>query len=89
MFKSKKARKATSTSNRFDPKKLIHKTTANMNKIQSQKYGYPPKQIKENAIKSEKYRDIHNFYSISKMQKHTERYACANAEKDKLLCRRL
>ena len=54
LFKSKEADKATSTSTRFDPKKLIHKAMANMNNIQSQKYGYPPKVIKENTVKSEK-----------------------------------
>ena len=40
LLKGEKAHKATSTSARFDPKKLIHKATANMNNIQSQKYGY-------------------------------------------------
>ena len=40
LFKSKKAHKATSTSCRFDPKKLIRKATAEMNNIQSQKYGF-------------------------------------------------
>ena len=54
LFKSKEAGKATSTSTRFDPKKLIHKAKANMNNIQSQKDGYPPKAIEENTVKSEK-----------------------------------
>ena len=40
LLKGKKAYKATSTSARFDPQKLIRKATANMNNIQSQKYGY-------------------------------------------------
>ena len=33
LFKSKKVHKANSASSRFDPKKLIHKMTANMNNI--------------------------------------------------------
>ena len=37
LFKSKNA---TSTSSRFDPKKLIRIATAEMNNIQSQKYGF-------------------------------------------------
>ena len=61
LFKGKKAHKATSTSSRFDPKNLIRKVTANMNNIQSQKYGYSPKAIQENVIRSEKFRDIYDF----------------------------
>ena len=67
LFKSKKAHKAISTNARFDPKRLIHEATANMNNIQSQKYGYPPKAIEENAIRSEKFRDIYNFHRLLKV----------------------
>ena len=67
LFKSIKAHKATSTSTRFNTKKLIYKTTANMNNIQSQNYGYPPKGIEENAVKCEKFRDISNFYRLLKV----------------------
>lgn len=35
--------------------KLISKATTNMNNIQPQKYSYPPKAIKENAIRSKKF----------------------------------
>ena len=41
LFKSKKEHKTTSTSTRFDPKKLIRKVTANMNNIQSSKRQVP------------------------------------------------
>ena len=61
LFKSKKVHKVTSTSARFDPKKLIRKATANMNNIQSQKYGFPLQGIEENAIGSKKFRDIYNI----------------------------
>ena len=80
LFKSKKAHKVTFTSARFDPKKLISKATANMNNIWSQKCGYPPEGIKENAIRSEKFTEIY---------KHAGRYACADTKKNKLLRRRL
>ena len=62
-FKVKRGHEATCTSSRFsrfDQKKLICKATAN-NNIQSQKYGYPPKVIKENAKRSEKFREIYDF----------------------------
>ena len=32
-----------------------------MNNIQSQKYGYSPEAIEENAVKSEKFREIYDF----------------------------
>ena len=89
LFKSKKAHKVTSTSARFDSKKFIRKATANMNNIRSQKYGYPPKGINENVIRSEKFTGIYNFYRLLKVQKHAERYARADTKKDKLLCKQL
>ena len=61
LFKSKKVHKVTSTSARFDPKKLIRKAAANMNNIQSEKYSYPLEGIEENAIGSKKFRDIYNI----------------------------
>ena len=89
LLKSKKAHKATSTSATLHPKKLICKATANINNIQSQKYSYPPEAIKGNAIRSEKFREIHDFYRLLKMQKYVEIYVCADVKKDKLLRRRL
>ena len=58
---------------------------ANMSNIQSQKYGYPLEVIEENTIRSEKYRDIYDFYRTLKAQKHPR----ADMKNDKLLCRRL
>ena len=55
---------------------------ANMNNIQYQKYGYLPEAIEENVIRSEKFRDIYNFYRLLKVQKHAERYAHANCYAD-------
>ena len=64
---------------------LIRKATANMSNIQLQKYGYPLEAIEENTIRSEKCRDIYNFYRTLKVQKHPR----ADMKNDKLLCRRL
>lgn len=69
--------------------KLICKATTNMNNIQPQKYSYPPKAIKENAIRSKKFWDIYDFYGLLKVQKHAERYANTDVKKGKLLPRRL
>lgn len=68
LFKSNKAHKATSTSSRFNPKRLIRKATGNMNIIQSQKYGHPLEVIKENA-RSEKFSGIYDFCRPLKVQK--------------------
>ena len=89
LFKSKKARKAISVSFRFDPKRLIRKATANMNNIQSQKYDYPPEVIEKNSEKSEKFRDIYDFYRVFNVQKHAKRYTCSDPKKGKSLHRRL
>ena len=60
-----------------------------MNNIQSQKYGYPPEAIEENAVRSEKFRNVYDFYRLLKVQKHAKRYARADAKKGKSLRRRL
>ena len=88
LFKSKKAHKAT-TSSRFIPKKMIRKTTANTNNIQSKNYGYPPDTIAEKAVRSEKLGDAYYFYRLLKVQKHAKRYRRADTKKDKSLRRRL
>lgn len=72
LFKSNKAHKATSTSSRFNPKRLIRKATGNMNIIQSQKYGHPLEVIKENA-RSEKFSGIYDFCRPLKVQKNAKR----------------
>ena len=89
LFKSKKTDKATSTSIRFDPKKLISKATANMNNIESQKYGDLPQAINENVVTSETFIAIYDFYRLLKVQKHAKRYAHVDAKKEKSLRKRL
>ena len=85
LFTSKKSHKTTPTSAKFDPKKLIRKATANINNIQSQEYGYPPKAIEENAIRSEKFKDIYDFYMLLKgPEKRAKKYARVDVNKDKL-----
>ena len=59
LFKSKKVHNTSSTQ-RLDPKKFIRKATANMNNVRSQKYSHSPKAVEENAVKSEKFREIYD-----------------------------
>ena len=58
-----------------------------MNNVRLQKYSYPPEAVEENAVKSEKFREICNFYRLFKVKEHAERYACTDAKKDKTLLR--
>ena len=51
------------------------------------RFDYSPTAIEENVRRSDKFRDIYDFYRLLKLQKHTKRYACADAKKDKLLSR--
>ena len=85
LFKSKKVHKASSGSKRLDPKKLIQKAKTNRN-VRLQKYGYPPKGVEENAVKSETFRDVYNFFRLFKVKEHGERYTCADTKKGKSLC---
>ena len=41
-----------------------------MNSTRSQKYGYAPDEVEEKADKSEKFRDIYNFYRLPKVRQH-------------------
>ena len=66
LFRSKRLHKATSTE-RFDSRKLICKTVENMNSIKFQKYGFVPNVVEEKAVKSEKFRDISDFYRLVKL----------------------
>ena len=89
LFKSKKTHKVSNSSKHFNPKKLIRKATANINNVRSQKYGYPSEAAEENAVKSEKFREIYHVYRLFKVKEDAERYACTDAKKDKTLRRRL
>ena len=69
LFKSRKAHRQLLPALDSIQKKLMHKATTKMNNIQSQKYGDPPEAIKENATRSEKFRDIYDFCRLLKVQK--------------------
>ena len=73
LFKSKKVQKASTTS-RFIPKKMIRKATANMNNIQSKKYGYTPVTIGEKAIITEKLRVVYDFQFELRPRHYTLEY---------------
>ena len=75
LFQSKRLHKATSTKH-FDSRKLIHKAVENMNSIKFQKYGFVPKVVEEKTVKSEKFRDISDFYRLVKVATCKQVRAC-------------
>ena len=60
-----------------------------MNNVQPRKCGYPSKAIKENAVKSEKFRDTYDILRLLLVLKHAKRYERTDAKKDNSLCRSL
>ena len=87
-FKSKRVHKAISNKH-FGSKKLIRLAVKNMINIWSQKYGYAPDAIEEEALESKRFWEIYDFYRLVKVKQHTERYKRADIKKDKVLCRKL
>ena len=54
VFKSKQLHKATKTG-RLDLRKLIRNAVQNMNNVNSQKYGVPPKTVEKKSLEDEKF----------------------------------
>ena len=63
----------STSSERIEPKKLIHHATNNLNSIASQKCGVLPNFVEENMQQGEKFRGIYDFYVLVKVQKYAER----------------
>ena len=51
-----------------------------MNSTHLQKYGYAPDAVEQKPAKSEKFRDIYNFYRLLKVRQHAERYELADVK---------
>ena len=64
----------STSSERIEPKKLIHRATNNLNSIASQKCGVLPNFVEENMQQGEKFRGIYDFYMLVKVQKYAERF---------------
>ena len=60
-----------------------------MNSNHLQRYGYVIDVVEEKAAKSEKFRDIYNFYRLAKLRQYAERSKHADIKKDKKLHKKL
>ena len=82
LFKSKRLHKTTKKT-RLDSKKLIKKAVENMNKINSQKYGFPPETIEKKALSDDVFREIYDFHRIVRVSKDAARYKRYDIRLDK------
>ena len=88
LLKSKTLHKSTS-SRRLEPKKLIQRAVNNMNKIASQKYGFPPDFVEEKTLNDEKFREIYDSHRPVKVRKYAERYERSDIKSDRRFHKKL
>ena len=82
LFKRKRLHKTTKKT-RLDSKKIIKKTVENMNKINSQKYGFPPETIEKKALSDNVFQEIYDFHRIVRVSKDAARYKRYDIRLDK------
>ena len=73
LFKSKRLLKATKT-RRLDPRKLIRNAVQNMNNVNSQKYGVPPKTVEKKPLEDVKFQEVYDFHRVVRVGRDAERY---------------
>ena len=73
LFKSKRLHKATKTG-RLDPRKLIRNAVQNMNNVNSQKYGVPPKTVEKKPLEDVKFQEVYDFHRVVRVGRDAERY---------------
>ena len=73
LFKSKRLYKATKTGS-LDPRKLIRKAVQNINNVNSQKYGVPPKTVEKKSLEDEKFLEVYDFHRMVRVSRDAERY---------------
>ena len=82
LFKSKRLLKATKT-RRLDPRKLIRNAVQNMNNVNSQKYGVPPKTVEKKPLEDVKFQEVYDFHRVVRVSRDAERYKCNDIRFDK------
>ena len=73
LFKSKQLYKATKTGS-LDPRKLIRKAVQNINNVNSQKYGVPPKTVEKKSLEDEKFLEVYDFHRMVRVSRDAKRY---------------
>ena len=58
---------------RTKPKELIIKTTNNLNRIQSTKYGFIPDRVEEKSLENDKFTYLYDFHRLVRVKEPEER----------------
>ena len=87
LFKSKRLHKITKKT-RLNSKKLIKNAVENMNRTNSQKYGYPPETVERKSLSDDIFQEIYDFHRIVRVSKDAARYKRYDIRVDKKNSRR-
>ena len=73
---------------RLNSKKLIKNAVENMNRTNSQKYGYPPETVERKSLSDDIFQEIYDFHRIVRVSKDAARYKRYDIRVDKKNSRR-
>ena len=68
---------------KINSKQIIEKAVENLNKTNSEKYGVAPETIEKKTLENDTFREIYDFYRLSKVTKDANRYERFNEKLDK------
>ena len=81
IFKTKRTYKLSKK--RINSKKIIQKAVENLNKTNSEKYGLSPENIEKKTLASNIFKEVYDFYRLTKITKAANRYERYNEKIDK------
>ena len=81
IFKTKRTYKLSKK--RINSKKIIQKAVKNLNKTNSEKYGLSPENIEKKTLASNIFKEVYDFYRLTKITKAANRYERYNEKIDK------
>ena len=81
LFKTKRTYKLSKK--KINSKKIIQKAVENLNKTNSEKYGLSPENIEKKTLASNIFKEVYDFYRLTKITKAANRYERYNEKIDK------
>ena len=81
IFKTKRTYKLQKK--KINSKQIIEKAVENLNKTNSEKYRVAPETIEKKTLENDTFREIYDFYRLSKVTKDANRYERFNEKLDK------
>ena len=81
IFKTKNAYKTAKK--KINSKKIIEQAVKNLNKTNSEKYGFPPEVIEKKTLENDVYKEVYDFYRLAKVTKDANRYERYNEKFDR------